>query len=63
MPLDQSMNDTCPKCRRPIRLKSITPHPLRYDLAIHNFECAECGIVKTKIVLLKPGVSRFKVSA
>ena len=63
MSIDLFLNDTCPKRRNPIRLKTITPHPTRYDLAIHNFECADCGAVKTKILLLKPGVSRFKVSA
>jgi hypothetical protein len=63
MSTDLFMNDTCPKCRNPIRPKSITPHPTRYDLAIHTFECADCGVVKTKILLLKPGVSQSEVAA
>jgi hypothetical protein len=63
MSIDIFMNDTCPKCRKPIRLRSITPHPTRYDLAIHNFECADCGVVKTKTLLVKPGMSRSDAAA
>jgi hypothetical protein len=57
MSIDLSMNDTCPKCRKPIRQTTITPHPSRRDLVIHNFECADCGPVKSRILLLKPGES------
>ena len=29
-------------------------HPSRRDLALHNFQCADCGPVKTKIISLTP---------
>jgi len=63
MSIDRFMNDTCPKCRKPIRLKSITPYPTRCDLAIHKFECADCGVVETRILLLKPGESLAELIA
>jgi hypothetical protein len=31
----------------------IEPHPSRRDLALENFECADCGPVKTKVLSLK----------
>ncbi len=54
MPIDLFMNDTCPKCRKPIAPTTITPHPTRRDLAIHSFACAGCGAVKTKVLFKKP---------
>ena len=53
MSLDLFMNDTCPKCRKPINLAGIEQHRTRSDLAIHKFECADCGTVKTKILFRK----------
>jgi hypothetical protein len=49
------MNDTCPKCRKPLKLAVIEPHPTRPDLAVHSFDCPHCGAVKTKILLRKQG--------
>jgi hypothetical protein len=49
------VDDACPKCRKPIRRTTIERHPTRHDLAVHNFHCAACGPVKTKIISLKPG--------
>jgi hypothetical protein len=63
MSIDLSMNDTCPKCCKPIRRTTVKPHPTRRDLAIHKFECADCGPVKTRILLQKPGESRSEVAA
>jgi hypothetical protein len=63
MSIDLFMNDTCPKCRKAIRRTTITQHPDRRDLAIHNFECADCGLVKTKILFLKPAGSPSGVAA
>jgi hypothetical protein len=63
MSMDLFMNDTCPRCRKPIKETTVTPHPARHDLAIHTFECADCGVVKTKTLLLKKGVSRFVAAA
>jgi hypothetical protein len=48
------VDDTCPKCRKPIKQTTIELHPTRRDLALHNFQCADCGPVKTKIISLKP---------
>src|ERR1700675_2476688 len=33
---------------------AIEVHPSRRDLALHNFQCADCGPVKTKIISLTP---------
>jgi len=54
MSIDLSMNDTCPKCRKPMKPTTVTPHPTRRDLAIHSFACADCGPIKIKILFLKP---------
>jgi len=50
------MNDTCPRCRKPIKLAVIVQHPTRRDLAVHKFDCADCGRVKTKILFGKKAV-------
>jgi hypothetical protein len=55
MSFDLFDNDTCRKCRKPIEETSVEPHPTRRDLAIHNFRCANCGALKTKVLFLKPG--------
>ena len=47
-------DEPCPRCRKPIRQTTIELHPTNRDLALHNYECAECGPVKTKIISLKP---------
>jgi hypothetical protein len=57
MSVELFMNDPCPKCHRPLRQTTVTPHPTSRDLAIHNFECADCGLVKSRILLVKPGES------
>ena len=48
------VDDTCPRCRKPVRLAVIEPHPTCRDLSLHNFECADCGFVRTKIFSQKP---------
>jgi ssDNA-binding Zn-finger/Zn-ribbon topoisomerase 1 len=53
MSLDLFMNDTCPKCRKPIKLAGIEQDPTRGDLSVHKFECAHCGCVKAKILFRK----------
>jgi hypothetical protein len=47
MSFDLFMDDTCPRCRKPIKLAVIEQHSTRRDLAVHKFECADCGVVKT----------------
>jgi hypothetical protein len=53
MSFDLFMDDTCPKCRKPIEIAAVEQHPTRGDLAVHKFECAGCGDVKTKILFRK----------
>jgi chemotaxis family two-component system response regulator Rcp1 len=48
-------NDTCPKCYKPVKVACVERHPTRRDLTHHNFRCAGCGYVKTKVVSLKVG--------
>jgi hypothetical protein len=55
MPFDLFIDDTCPKCRMPVKRASIERHPFHRDLALQNFKCADCGHVKTKVISLKPG--------
>ena len=50
MSFDLFMDDTCAKCRKPITLAAIEPHPTRRDLAVHKFQCANCGSTQTKIL-------------
>ena len=48
------INEICPKCRQPIWQTTIDLHPTDRDLAIHKIVCADCGLVKTKTLSLKP---------
>jgi len=57
MSFDLFMNDTCPRCRKPIKLAVIEQHPTRRDLSVHKFECAGCGGVQTKILFRKQVVA------
>jgi hypothetical protein len=57
MPFDLFMNDTCPRCRKPIKLVVVELHPTRRDLSVHKFECLDCGRVKTKILFRKQVVA------
>ena len=43
------------RCGKTIRQTTIDLHPTRAVLAIHNFECVDCGPVKSKVYSLKPG--------
>jgi hypothetical protein len=44
------MNETCPRCRKPIKLAVIEQHSTRRDFSVHKFECADRGYVKPKIL-------------
>jgi hypothetical protein len=48
-----SMNDTCPKCHRPLKPEVIEPSSTRPELSVRNFECADP--VRAKLISLKPG--------
>ena len=54
MSLVLSSGDFCPKCRKPLLQGVVEAHPSRRDLALHNFQCADCGPIKTKNISLKP---------
>jgi ssDNA-binding Zn-finger/Zn-ribbon topoisomerase 1 len=57
------VDDTCPKCRKPTMQAVVELHPTNPDLALQNFECAECGPVKTKVILLKSGTPSPELTA
>jgi len=63
MPFTFYIDDTCPKCRKPKMQAVIEPHPTRCDLALQNFECADCGPVKTKVLSLRPGAPPPELAA
>ncbi len=48
-------NEPCPRCGKTIRQTTIELHPTRDGVAVHNFECVDCGTVKSKLYSLKPG--------
>ena len=54
MPFILYVDDNCPKCRKPTMQALVELHPTNPDLALQNFECADCGPVKTKIISLTP---------
>ena len=43
-------NEPCPRCGKTIRQTTIDLHPTRAGLAIHNFECVDCGLVNRKSI-------------
>jgi phage FluMu protein Com len=53
MSLTMFIDDTCPRCRKPVKLSVIEPHPSQRDQAIHNYHCVDCGPVLAKIISLK----------
>ena len=63
MSLTLFIDEPCPKCRKPIRQTTIDVHPTNRDLALHIYECADCGPVKTKIISLKPKKPSAKLAA
>ena len=64
MPLHSYVHDNCPKCRKPTMQAVVELHPSNPDLALYNFQCADCCPVKTKIISLAPNnaVERFETS-
>jgi hypothetical protein len=44
---------TCPNCHKPTLQAVIEPHPTNREIALQNFDCANCGPVRTKILSLK----------
>ena len=56
-------DEPCPRCRKPIRQTTVELHPTNRALALHNYESAECGPIKTKIISLKPNKPAAEVAA
>ena len=54
MSLSLLIDTTCPKCRKPVKVRAIELHPARRSLAIQYFQCADCGDVEAKFISLKP---------
>ena len=48
------IDDTCPKCRKSVKVAEIDLHPSRPDLAVYNYHCIDCGTVKAKVLSLTP---------
>jgi hypothetical protein len=42
---------------------TIEVHPTSPDIALHNFRCAVCGPVKTKVISLTPKKPRAEIAA
>jgi hypothetical protein len=55
--------DACPKCRKATMRAVVQLHSTNPNLALQNFECAECGPVRTKILSIKPSVPPAELSA
>lgn len=53
----------CPKCGKPTVETVVEPHPSRRDVALQNFECADCGVVRTKVLSLKLGAPPPELAA
>jgi hypothetical protein len=53
MSLTIFIDDTCPRCRKPVKLSVIEAHPTSRHLAIHNYQCIDCGPVLAKVISLK----------
>jgi uncharacterized Zn finger protein len=63
MPLSFQLNDRCPRCGKLTMQAVIEAHPTSPDIAFHNFHCADCGPVKTKVILLTPKKPDAEVAA
>jgi hypothetical protein len=37
------VNETCPRCGKPVSLAIVEPHPTRTDIALHSYECMDCA--------------------
>lgn len=53
MSLTLFVDETCPKCRKPIKQSFVELHPSNSNLAIQNFQCADCGTVKSRLYSLQ----------
>jgi len=63
MSLVLSSGEVCPRCHKALMQGVVEAHPSRRDLALHNFQCGNCGPVRTKIIPLRPGEPPPELSA
>jgi hypothetical protein len=54
MSLTLFIDDTCPRCRKPVKIAEIDLHPSRRDLAVYNYHCMDYGPLTAKTYSLKP---------
>jgi len=47
------VDESCPKCREPVKLAVVELHPKLSDTATHTLKCTFCGFEKTKIFSIK----------
>jgi hypothetical protein len=47
------VSEICPQCKKPVSVATVEPHPTRSDMALHNYECVDCGAVRTKLIRLQ----------
>jgi ssDNA-binding Zn-finger/Zn-ribbon topoisomerase 1 len=57
------VNDTCPNCRRVVRLATIELHPSIAGLLLHTYHCPSCGPVRTKPISTMPDVAPPEAAA
>jgi hypothetical protein len=60
MSLSFYFNAPCQKCGKPTVHAAIDRHPTSPDLAIQNFNCAHCGLIKTEVLQMKPPSRRLQ---
>jgi hypothetical protein len=56
-------DEPCPKCLKPIRQSTIELHPSDPSIAFHKYTCADCGLVKTKVISLAPKKPPAEIAA
>jgi hypothetical protein len=54
MSLTLFIDDTCPRCRKSVKVAEVDLHPSRPGLAVYNYHCIDCGPVRAKVVSLTP---------
>jgi hypothetical protein len=47
------VSEICPRRGKPVSLAIVEPHPTRTDIALHSYECMDCGPARTRAVSLR----------
>jgi len=53
MALHFIVDESCPKCREPVKLAVVDLHPKLSETATHTLKCSFCGFEKIKIFSIK----------